>query len=120
MKTLFYSITMFTIAIFFSQASIANALLVNRHKTYYGRKVVFEQVIFTPGSLRANIERVARRFHWNRVIWNSSNDYRWAAYTKINRNNLQDILQIVLVNYPLQAVFFEGNHVLVIQPRTLR
>lgn len=120
MKTLFYSITLFAIAIFFSQVSIANNSLAKLHKTYYERNTVFEQVIFTPGSLKTNIERVAHKFHWNKVIWRSPNDYRWAAYTKIRGDNLKDILRIVLVNYPLQAMFFEGNHVLVIQPRTLR
>ncbi len=120
MKTLFYSITIFTITLVLSQTAIANSLSVKQYKTYHGKRAALRQVVFTPGSLRTNVERVARKFQWNRVIWNSPNDYRWVTYTKIRRDNLQDILRIVLVDYPIQAVFYEGNHVLVIQPRTVR
>ncbi|KPJ67979.1 MAG: hypothetical protein AMJ43_00750 [Coxiella sp. DG_40] len=120
MKALFYSITIFTIAVMFSQTTIANSISNKQYKTYHGKRAILRQVVLTPGSLRINIKCVARKFNWNKVIWNSPNDYRWVTYTKIRGANLQDILKIVLVNYPLQAVFYKGNHVLVIQSRTLR
>ena len=81
---------------------------------------IIKQAVFYSGSLKSNVERVAAQYGWKKVEWNSPNDYEWVTYTKINKNTLQDVLRTVLEGYPLQAVFYKGNHVLEIKPRTLR
>lgn len=77
------------------------------------------QFTFYPGSLQKNIERIAKQFGWTDIIWQSDNDYAWAGKAKFVNNTLPDILGKVLRSYPLQAVFYQGNHVLVISPRNI-
>lgn len=72
------------------------------------------------GSLKANVIRLAREHGWRRVVWQDANDYRWVGTTRITSQSLTGLLGNILQNYPLQAVFYRGNHVLVIMPRTLR
>lgn len=72
------------------------------------------------GSLRNNIERIAHQYGWDRVVWTLPEDYRWVGETTIKGGDLPSILRQLLADYPLQADFFEGNHVLVITPRTLQ
>ena len=52
------------------------------------------------------------------MIWQVPNDYRWAGEGKITANGFDHILAQLLKHYPIQAVFYEGNHVLVLVPRT--
>lgn len=77
-------------------------------------------VNLVPGSLKANIERIAKDNGWSRVVWDAPNDYNWAAETKIKDQSLAAVMRTILANYPLQAVFYQGNRVLVIQTRTIR
>lgn len=72
-----------------------------------------------PGSLQGNINRLSRVYGWPQVVWNVPDDYHWVGHVRVAANNLPDILRSILMNYPLQADFYEGNHILVIQPRTL-
>lgn len=69
------------------------------------------------GSLKANITRLAKQNGWSNVVWNSDHDYSWVGNTRIPAQNLPGVLQKVLANYPLQATFYEGNHILVLAPR---
>lgn len=77
-------------------------------------------VTLYPGSLRNNLVRIARAYGWKHIIWNSAEDYHWIGKIRVAANNLPDILKKLLEEYPLQADFYEGNHVLVIKPRTLQ
>lgn len=77
-------------------------------------------VTFYPGSLRTNIARIAKAHHWRRIIWLPSDDYNWVGQVTVRANSVPDAFRQVLTNYPLQAVFYTRNRVLVIQPRTLR
>ncbi len=72
-----------------------------------------------PGSLKYNIVRIAQSFGWNTVVWSAPNDYSWVGTTTITASSFAGILRKLLVNYPLQAQFYQGNHVLVIAPRNL-
>ncbi len=73
-----------------------------------------------PGSLKLNVIRLARAYGWKHIIWLSEDDYHWIGKVRVAANNLPDILNKILVDYPLQANFYEGNHVLVITPRTIQ
>lgn len=120
MRTLLFLVSLMA-GVMLCQAALANGIKTSYYAThYYGKRLPVKQVVFFPGSLKANVERVARQYGWKQVIWDSPDDYRWVAYTKIRKNKLQDILRVALVNYPLKAVFYKGNHVLVIKPRTMR
>lgn len=76
-------------------------------------------VTLTPGSLKVNIVRIAKKFGWQRVVWKPSNDYKWVGTTQVYGNSAQVIFRKILADYPLQAQFYLGNHILVIVPRTL-
>ncbi len=77
-------------------------------------------VTLYPGSLKNNIVRISQAYGWKQVIWSSQDDYRWIGQIRVAANNLPDILGQILKDYPLQANFYAGNHVLVIQPRTIQ
>lgn len=72
-----------------------------------------------PGSLKYNITRIAANHGWSTVVWNYPADFNWVGQTHITAHNLQNIFIKLLSNYPLQAQFYHGNHVLVIAPRNL-
>ena len=85
----------------------------------YTKNRRFKATVY-PGSLRTNINRIAKRFGWMQVVWRASYDYKWVGTTKLRAANLPDLLSQLIEDYPLQAVFYQGNHILVITPRTLR
>lgn len=72
------------------------------------------------GSLKTNIQRLAKQMGWPQVVWNVPNDYVWVGTTRIKAHSISGVLYRLLANYPLQAVFYAGNHILVIRPRTLQ
>lgn len=73
-----------------------------------------------PGSLRENIERIAAHYGWHNVIWDAPQDFTWVGYAQIQGDTLAAVLRQLLDDYPLQAIFYQGNHVLYIHPRTLK
>ncbi len=78
------------------------------------------QCVVYPGSLKSNIQRIASQYGWSRVVWTLPQDYRWVGKTRISGHSLSSILGKLLKDYPLQAQLYQGNHVLVITPRTLQ
>jgi toxin co-regulated pilus biosynthesis protein Q len=73
-----------------------------------------------PGSLRENIERIAAHYGWHNVVWDAQQDFTWVGYAQIQGDTLASVLRQLLADYPLQAIFYQGNHVLYIHPRTLK
>lgn len=73
-----------------------------------------------PGSLRENVERIAAHYGWHQVVWDAPQDFRWVGHAQIQGNNLAAVLNQLLSDFPLQAVFYQGNHVLYIHSRTLK
>ena len=73
-----------------------------------------------PGSLKENIERIAAHYGWHQVVWDAPQDFRWVGHAQIQGRTLAIVLSQLLNDYPLQAVFYQGNHVLYIHSRTLR
>ncbi len=82
--------------------------------------VPFLQATVYPGSLKKNIEHIAGKYGWAQVVWNVPNDYQWVGQTTIRANDVPGLLTQLLKNYPVQAVFYKGNHILAISQRTLR
>jgi hypothetical protein len=76
-------------------------------------------VAMVPGSMKTNIEHIAKDNGWT-VVWKAPNDYNWTTYTKIREQSLVAVMKTILNDYPLQAIFYQGNRVLVIQARTVR
>lgn len=72
-----------------------------------------------PGSLEYNIIRIAKNHGWSSVVWNYPADFQWVGLTHITAPSLQAAFIKLLSNYPLQAQFYHGNHVLAIAPRNL-
>lgn len=72
------------------------------------------------GSLLANSKRILGRFGWHRVVWTVPYDFKWVGQTTLRGNNPQDFMRQILAGYPLQAVFYQGNRVVVIKPRILQ
>lgn len=74
-------------------------------------------ISLTPGSLQKNILRIANAHGWP-VVWKAK-DFAWVGNVEVSGSMLVDVMEKVLGKYPLQATFYEGNHVLVITPRNL-
>lgn len=74
---------------------------------------------FYPGSLKENITALANECGWHTVVWEPDYDYQWVGLTRFHQQNIQQVLAHVLTDFPLQATFYNGNHVLVISPREL-
>jgi len=69
------------------------------------------------GSLRDNVIHIVDQSEWGRVIWNVPYDYRWVGNLTIHAISVQDALTQLLDQYPVQATFYEENHVVAITPR---
>jgi len=78
------------------------------------------RVVMQKGSLKGNIQKIANRYGWKNVVWKSSEDYYWRGITTVTGADITEVMQKILDGYPLQAIFYSGNHVLVILPRTLK
>ena len=95
------------------------------HPVTYPKNVIVRQkplptISVYPGSLKENVERIAAHYGWHQVIWDAPEDYRWVGYAQIQGENLSSVLRQLFADFPLQAVFYQGNHVLYIHPRTLK
>lgn len=77
-------------------------------------------VVVKKGFLKANVQRIARRYGWKNVVWKSDEDYYWRGTSTVSGANIEEVMRKILYGYPLQAVFYYGNRVLVILPRTLK
>ncbi len=69
------------------------------------------------GSLKSNIERIMREAGWETTVWKVSFDYKWVGNVTITANDIQGVITKLLEPYPLQAVFYNANHVVAISPR---
>ncbi|PHQ78120.1 MAG: hypothetical protein COB66_09540 [Coxiella sp. (in: Bacteria)] len=107
---------------FMPQQSVLPHPVHHRFHHYYRRhsSVRLHYVNIYPGSLKTNIVRLSRAYGWKHIIWQSQDDYHWIGKVRVAANNLPDILKKILSDYPLQANFYAGNHVLVITPRTIQ
>ena len=105
--------------------------VIINHPNVRQTNVVYTRMLATPeprllnntlysGSLHDNIARLAASYGWRTVVWNVPNDYLWVGRTRLSGNSFPNMLSQVLKDYPLQAIFYQGNHVLVIIPRTLK
>jgi len=74
---------------------------------------------FYTGSLRDNLTRLASSYGWKDIVWLPRNDYQWHGRVTLQGKSLDRVLTQVLKRYPLQAQFYDGNHILVVAPRTL-
>jgi hypothetical protein len=90
------------------------------HKVHHHHRARLHYVTLYPGSLKSNLVRISRAYGWKHIIWTSQDDYHWIGKIRVAANNLPDILGKILKDYPLQADFYDGNHVLVIKPRTIQ
>lgn len=88
-------------------------------RPYHGKKISQYSAVMLPGSLKYNVVQIANQYGWNNVIWQMPDDYTWVGRTRINASSLSSLFNKILSNYPLQAQFYQGNHVLVIAPRNL-
>lgn len=69
------------------------------------------------GSLKRNIERIVRDAGWGTPVWKMNYDYNWRGDVTITGNDVQSVLSKLLEPYPLQAVFYNANHVVAVMPR---
>ncbi|MDF2867586.1 MAG: Toxin co-regulated pilus biosynthesis protein [Gammaproteobacteria bacterium] len=71
----------------------------------------------TSTSLKSVITDLISHCGWKTLVWDFDFDYHLAGDVTIQANNIADALGQLLVNYPLQAVFYDGNKVVKMQPR---
>lgn len=82
-------------------------------------KPVVPMMIYTvkPGSLKKNVETIVGQSHWGSVVWNLPFDYNWVGTTTLRAPDVQGILAQLLKPYPVEAVFYEQNHVVSVVAR---
>lgn len=71
------------------------------------------------GPLRPQLQDIAQQWGWSDMIWELPADYAWHGTTVFTAPTLPALCEQVLAPYPIQAVFYQGNHVLVFTPRRL-
>lgn len=76
-------------------------------------------VMIKGDSLRLAMTDAAHKAGWKQVVWRASMDYRWYGSEKIVGQDLADVFKKLLRHYPLQAVFYQANHVLVIHTTSI-
>ena len=69
------------------------------------------------GSLKHNVESIVHQSHWGQLVWSLPYDYRWVGTAHFEGTSLQGVLEKLLARYPVQAIFYEQNHVIQIVPR---
>ncbi len=69
------------------------------------------------GSLKENIERIMKRYHW-RVVWKAPYDYNFDG--RVTGSSLPNVIQKLLQPFPLQAVMYMSNRTVAIVPRQIR
>ena len=107
------------------QAAISTAYRSEKYPIKYANPVRTAPVAPTApiyavsisGSLKENIERIMRRYHW-RVVWKAPYDYNFDG--RITGTSLPNVLQKLLQPFPLQAVMYMSNHTVAILPRQTR
>lgn len=70
------------------------------------------------GSLRVNVKHIVAKDKWT-LVWKAHVDYDWVGPTVIRANSISGLIGKLLADYPLQAVFYHGNHVVVVRPRVI-
>jgi len=83
------------------------------------RSVIAGQVTLVTGSLKENLSHIAARYGWKKVVWLPETDFQWVGKVTMPKRDIYKVFTRVLRGYPLQAVFYKGNHVLVIRPRNV-
>lgn len=69
------------------------------------------------GSLKNNVERIAREHGWCKVVWNVPVDYRWVGTAKVTGTCLNQVMDVILQQFPLEITFYQANHVVAVTPR---
>lgn len=72
-----------------------------------------------PGPLRAQLTEIAQQWGWQQVVWQLPHDYQWYGHVQFKAGTLPILFSKLLAPYPIQAVFYQGNHVLVFVPRRI-
>jgi hypothetical protein len=70
-----------------------------------------------PGSLKDNVERIVAQSHWGTVVWNLPIDYDWNGTMTITADNVQGAIAQLLAHYPVQATFYDKNHIVSVEAR---
>ena len=69
------------------------------------------------GSLKQNVTRIVKEAGWETAVWKMPYDYKWVGDVQITANDIQGVLTKLLEGYPVQAVFYNANHVVAFTPR---
>lgn len=93
-------------------------VVLNTQGAYAAANMNRVSATIVPGSLKANIQRILRPYGWS-VAWTVGYDFDFVGSVHIHAASIEAVLQGLLANYPLQAVFYQGNHVVEIRSRTL-
>jgi len=83
--------------------------------TFSSNDATYEITVY-PGTLKSNLERIMKNSTY-KLLWNSKYDYRVVNQATIRGKSFDDALNRFLVNYPVEAVFYEQNNIMTIVPR---
>ena len=76
-------------------------------------------ITLNTGSLKSILTTVAKHYGWNIVVWQLPNDYQWIGHVTVQADNVPDLMRKILADFPVQAVFYQGNHVVVFKARSI-
>lgn len=66
------------------------------------------------GSVKENVERIMRRYHW-KVVWKAPYDYNYDG--RITGTSLPNVIEKLFQPFPLQAVMYVSNRTLTVVSR---
>lgn len=66
------------------------------------------------GSLKQNLERIFKRYHW-KLVWKAPYDYNFDG--RVSGASVPDVMEQLLKMFPLQAIMYMSNKTVLIIPR---
>lgn len=66
------------------------------------------------GSLKQNLERIFKRYHW-KMVWKAPYDYNFDG--RVSGASVPDVMEQLLKMFPLQAIMYMSNKTILIIPR---
>ena len=68
------------------------------------------------GTLKSNIQRLAKQFHWEQVVWQLPVDYRLVGHYSVTGQKETDLFEHLIEQLPVQLIFYKTNRTLLVKP----
>jgi hypothetical protein len=114
-KTIFFTVVLACSLAFFAQPIFAyHVYKVVKSKHPSSPSTTIAATVY-PGTLRANVEKLAYQHGKWHVVWKVTNNYKCDGFKRIYARNFKEAIAKLLANYPLQAEFYPKKRILLIR-----